>query len=230
MKDIDRLDILLPALLWLWIPLGGLIVQGILEVTLPPALLAPMLSESGPHEFLQAVVVFCGFSVALLTLLENRFSRHSGLMAWIAFAAVCQFYVGGEEISWGQHLFGWTTPEYWSGINDQNETNLHNTSDWLDQKPRALLLMGVIAGGLLVPFVMGRWPWVVPASLRVFMPTAQFAVISGIVLFVRASSFLTDVFHIRIFERASEISELYMYGFVFLYMLLLRERIKGAGA
>ncbi len=32
----------------------------------------------------------------------------------------------GEEISWGQRLFGWDTPDAWSRVNSQQETNLHN--------------------------------------------------------------------------------------------------------
>lgn len=33
-----------------------------------------------------------------------------------------------EEISYGQHVFHWQTPEYFSSINLQGETNLHNLS------------------------------------------------------------------------------------------------------
>ena len=37
------------------------------------------------------------------------------------------FVVGAEEISWGQRIFGWSTPEFLlNGVNVQNETTLHN--------------------------------------------------------------------------------------------------------
>jgi len=36
------------------------------------------------------------------------------------------FWAFGEEISWGQHMFGTLTPEWLAAINDQNETNIHN--------------------------------------------------------------------------------------------------------
>lgn len=36
------------------------------------------------------------------------------------------FFAFGEEISWGQRLFGWQTPEHLKEINLQQETNLHN--------------------------------------------------------------------------------------------------------
>ncbi len=32
----------------------------------------------------------------------------------------------GEEVSWGQRIFGWTTPVEFARINQQGETNLHN--------------------------------------------------------------------------------------------------------
>ena len=32
----------------------------------------------------------------------------------------------GEEISWGQRIFNWSTSEGYSNINRQNETNIHN--------------------------------------------------------------------------------------------------------
>ena len=33
-----------------------------------------------------------------------------------------------EEISWGQHIFRWQTPSFFSNLNHQNETNIHNIS------------------------------------------------------------------------------------------------------
>ena len=42
------------------------------------------------------------------------------------------FFIGfGEEISWGQRIFGWATPESFGELNAQNETNLHNI--WIFQ-------------------------------------------------------------------------------------------------
>jgi hypothetical protein len=36
------------------------------------------------------------------------------------------FLAFGEEISWGQRMFGWETPAKWAAMNVQGETNLHN--------------------------------------------------------------------------------------------------------
>lgn len=47
------------------------------------------------------------------------------------FLALLFFFGAGEEISWGQRIFGWHTPEGIAEINAQGETNLHNL--WLFQ-------------------------------------------------------------------------------------------------
>ena len=47
----------------------------------------------------------------------------------------------GEEISWGQHLFKWETPEFFNIYNIQNETNLHNMSNLLNELPRSLVFI-----------------------------------------------------------------------------------------
>ena len=36
------------------------------------------------------------------------------------------FFAFGEEISWGQRIFNWATPDYFTKFNYQQETNIHN--------------------------------------------------------------------------------------------------------
>src|SRR3546814_9825984 len=73
------------------------------------------------------------------------------------------------EASWGQHYAGWLTPENWQALNDQGETNLHNTSSWLDQKPRTLLEIGVIVGGILIPMLALRRPALREGRFAIFL-------------------------------------------------------------
>ncbi len=63
------------------------------------------------------------------------------------FSALC-FIVGMEEMSWGQMLFRWKTPEKVSLINAQGETNLHNIQlihGHADLAYGAILLLTIIA-------------------------------------------------------------------------------------
>jgi len=36
------------------------------------------------------------------------------------------FFLIGEELSWGQRIFGWATSEEFAAMNKQHETNIHN--------------------------------------------------------------------------------------------------------
>jgi hypothetical protein len=54
-------------------------------------------------------------------------------------------FVGMEEISWGQRIFGWSTPERFAELNWQRETSLHNLATDVSQKAAfaASLVFGV---------------------------------------------------------------------------------------
>jgi hypothetical protein len=57
-----------------------------------------------------------------------RWKRDEPLVALVYAAfAVGAFFVAGEEISWGQRIFGIATPEAVSEVNIQHELTLHNT-------------------------------------------------------------------------------------------------------
>jgi hypothetical protein len=75
------------------------------------------------------------------------------LRIWVILWALAAIYLGGEEISWGQWHFQWQTPQAFAANNDQGETNLHNITPWLDQKPRALVELFIIVAGLVVPSI-----------------------------------------------------------------------------
>ena len=211
-------------ILWLWIPVVFLITQIVAERVLPSDIVSNLLSEGGPHEFLQFLIILGAFFVAIFTLFKVGFKAQKFLFFWVTLAALCCFYVAVEEISWGQHVFDWATPEFWAQVNDQNETNFHNTSSWLDQKPRILLELGVIVGGLIFPLIMKYRAGLLPKGFSVIYPSGVLAVTAGIFLILKLVD-KADVFDVVLFFRVSEIQELYLFYFVFLYMTILRKRI-----
>jgi hypothetical protein len=138
--------------MWFWLPMGFVLLQ------LAVRLFSPEMhdryiqgqTETGLIELMTPLALIPGvvFGIRALRfweLLPNFSSR-----AWIAMVTLGAFYMAGEEISWGQWLFHWNTPESFSAINDQNETNLHNTSAWLDQKPRLLLELWALIGAIRI--------------------------------------------------------------------------------
>ena len=70
-----------------------------------------------------------------------------------AIAAVAIVFVAGEEISWGQRVFGWLTPGALDDINNQGETNIHNIGSLL--KILNLIIMAVALVALSLPVL--RW-------------------------------------------------------------------------
>lgn len=212
---------------WLYVPVIAILIQIALEITLDAPTLARMHTEGGPHEILQFLAIGAACIVALSALGLPAVRRNKGLLAWFGIAALCSFYVAGEEMSCGQHILHWNTPEYWTAVNDQNETNLHNTSSWLDQKPRILLEIGVIVGGLMIPLLHRFRPAWLPARFAVIYPPAILGVTAGVFLGLKIADSIADALHIRLFERVSEVQELYLFYFVLLYVIWLRRKIAG---
>jgi hypothetical protein len=69
--------------------------------------------------------------------------------------AVAALFVALEEISYGQHLFGWESPEFFRENNLQREVNLHNL---LSSKPSKRLHLiadlGTALGFVLMPLLL----------------------------------------------------------------------------
>lgn len=184
-----------------------------------------MYAENGILETLQWIVALsaCGLGIACLRHCKGR----PWLAGWILLGTLGSLYIGLEEISYGQHLFKWETPEYWQNVNDQGETNLHNTSSWFDQKPRLVLLIGVIAGGILLPLVRRFRPALLPARFNaIYPPDALFWTALCAVL-AHAANWSKKLGIAHIYNRPSEVNEIFMYYFVFLYLLLMLIDLRG---
>ena len=68
------------------------------------------------------------FFLTALLLLETAASRRP---AWpYILGALAFVFAAGEEISWGQRIFLFETPDYLREINLQGEFNLHNIEGW----------------------------------------------------------------------------------------------------
>ncbi len=213
---------------WLWIPIIWMIGQLAAEALIPNETLLNFHRENGLHEWLQFAMLVGVFGLACKIFLQMDRKANIWLTLWIIVAALGSFYVAAEEISWGQWIFQWTTPEDWQARNYQNETNLHNTSKWLNQKPRLLLEIGVIAGGTIIPLLRRfKADWL-PKKFNIIYPPTILAVTSLIYIFAKFGQKICKMnFDARIFQRASEVEELYLFFFVLLYMIILQTRILG---
>jgi hypothetical protein len=75
-----------------------------------------------------SILFFYGFLLARKTLDKTWISLVKKLV-YLGLAALF-FFGAGEEISWGQRIFGFGTPQALSQVNKQEEFNLHNLSAW----------------------------------------------------------------------------------------------------
>lgn len=217
----------LSSWLWLGLPLAATAGLIALAQAAPGFYRAYMTPETGILELLHVVEPAFGAVLAAGLLVHPTVRARGWLTAWLGAALVGCIYVAGEEASWGQHLFAWTTPESWQPLNDQGETNLHNVSSWFDQKPRAMLELAVIVGGIALPVVRRQGRFLGAGRLAYLVPPlicTPVAVMAELVRLDEAGAWLAGS-PSGLFYRGSEVQELFFYYFVVLYLLTLRRRI-----
>jgi hypothetical protein len=82
--------------------------------------------EDGPVEWAQ-FIFYALTSIMSIGIASKRWrSGHRWQSLLYAGFALMNFFVAGEEIAWGQRIFGIQTPESLREINDQGETTIHN--------------------------------------------------------------------------------------------------------
>lgn len=75
--------------------------------------------EDSFFEWLTALFYFISFVLLLLTFKKNR-------NIFLVLLGMVMLFGTGEEISWGQRIFGFATPEEINKLNVQHEFNIHN--------------------------------------------------------------------------------------------------------
>ncbi len=220
-----KMDNTMKSIWWLWIPVVLFVVQIGMELFLPISVMGDYYAENGALELGEFAVISSALIVALLLLWNLRGRNLPWVFAWVSLAALGSFYVAGEEISWGQHILGWDTPEYWARVNDQGETNFHNTSSWLDQKPRLLLIIGVAIGGIIMPCLRKYKAEALPKRFAIIYPSSNLFTISVLAIFPSLAVKIGEAFDVVLFGRVSEIQEFYLFYFVLIYLINLRSRI-----
>lgn len=225
----------LPRWAWLWFP------PVLLLVILPVRLLDPQAystwvdGELGLIELLTPVLAGAGAVVGLrLVLAMRRAEAGRALTVWVALVTLACVYFAGEELSWGQHLFGWETPESIGRLNDQRETNLHNVSSWFDQKPRLLLELWVLIGGVIIPLRerATQTRWRTDGLAWWFWPAVECLPCGVLAIAVRLPERIKDVAGLESLPleiRYSEPQEYYFALFLLLYLAAFRRRFDRAG-
>lgn len=88
-----------------------------------PVRYALLLNEDGMLEYATATCFLVAAAASLWTALRTTGGMRRLVCAFIGFGF---FVVGMEEMSWGQRILGFETPEAMKAINRQEELTLHN--------------------------------------------------------------------------------------------------------
>jgi hypothetical protein len=84
------------------------------------------------------------------------------------FFALALFFVGAEEISWGQRIFGIHTPASYKQINVQHETNIHNLEAMGNSVSSGYILLGFY--GMVAWIVQKKLPLLQKDPFIYFIP------------------------------------------------------------
>jgi hypothetical protein len=169
--------------------------------------------------FLEWLTVMALFSSAVWcwqkcwTLRRTSSNLFLGCLA--LYGVVC-FFGMGEEVSWGQRLFGIETPEFLAKANAQKETNLHNLVIGGTSVNKLvfgkILAVGLVAFLVGVPVAYRRSMWVRLWCDRLAIPVPRLQhtlAILAVVLMVETSRA----------SKRGEINEFALTSFIFLLLL-----------
>jgi hypothetical protein len=197
-----------------------------MELTLPSKYYTYFVGENGPIELFQFILLVISSLLALFLIRLSTHIKNHLLFIFFLIIFFGTIYIGGEEVSWGQHFFNWSTPESWAKLNDQNETNLHNTSSWLDQKPRLILELGVIFGGIIFPLILRFKDKIFPHWFMIILPPGRMCMIALCFVVLKLSDKIGDLTSLVLFGRASEMTEMYIYYFILIYLYYFKVSLK----
>lgn len=116
--------------------------------------------EDGWVEWISAFGFFVGFLIFSSRVWRLRQVKPRIFLVMTSLAALVFLFGAGEEISWGQRVFGLETPEALKKINSQGEINLHNIQigDFKVNKVifSQLLGLGLVFYLLILPWLYAR--------------------------------------------------------------------------
>lgn len=180
--------------------------------------------ETGTNLFLFLAIIF-----ALICARRAHGWGLSGMTALLLIYAGGCFFFLGEEVSWGQHIFQWDSPEFFLENNRRNETNLHNMEFINKSIPKWIVVIAMTVGGALLPFIFKQrkrsyqphvhWIfWLLPT--RICIPAGIIVFLSNLAAKIPAINDIARHIGVR------ESTELYISIFFLIYAYSLYIRMK----
>lgn len=198
--------------------------------------------EDSLFEWLTPVFYFVSFVLLLLAFRRNR-------NIFLLLLCIIMFFGAGEEISWGQRIFGFSTPDEINKLNVQHEVNIHNLEIFNGKYMNGDLKHGfarllemdflfkifTIVFGILLPFCVYHFKFIAKLTQKFKVPVPPISVgiffgISWIVLKLSLAKLPVEAnveHYWRVFMAGPEIAEFigsYIMAIISLYFYIYRNK------
>lgn len=151
----------------------GLLAALYVAKLFPSDFTASFAAEDGPIEYATAILLF--FAAGILATLAFKVTGYKRVL--VGLYALLFFLAAGEEVSWGQRIFGIESSEFFTENNFQGETNFHNLvvgdthlTDFVFGTGLALMIMCYL---VVLPLLHPRVRWVQDFSQKLGVPVPQ---------------------------------------------------------
>jgi len=168
----------------------GTFAASLAYIALAPALLSDQQRtllgrEDGILEQTTALL-FLGSSILSMRVAFRLFQERTPTspstlrrVIWHVLIGLFFFLCFGEEISWGQRILGFETPESMKQLNVQEEANLHNMMGYFADH---LFILGMFVYGSVLPFVASRYEFWKRSLSWIGLPLASLGLAVGFAL------------------------------------------------
>ncbi|QYX55783.1 hypothetical protein K1T73_11910 [Roseovarius sp. SCSIO 43702] len=134
-------------------------------------------AEDGLVEYGTALFLLVASVVLLVRASQMRGRAGALAVGLTCFYALLFFLAAGEEISWGQRIFGWESGEFFKENNKQYETNFHNLM--VGDMHLAKTLFGSVLTVVILLYLVGlpllypRGGWIARVADRLAVPVPK---------------------------------------------------------
>ena len=169
--------------------------------------------EDGLVEYAQVFILIC--VIFYLVFFYTKLKTFNLIKFFILIEIIGISYFFFEEISWGQHIIKYSTPDFMKDLNHQGEFNLHNISSIFNELPRNFIFIWCAVLGPLIFFAkinLGKINLII-------LPNKKLILLSLILLSLKILE--TTISHFNLIDYTKTIPQDENYSFFVLFWRIL---------